>query len=193
MNAEINWMIGYANDPSLHIRISPEEIATLKRGLYTDIKIDEDMTLYLRWNGPFAHLLLHCRTDETGFYGDTFELEMESGEIRKIKGPWSSRASVANRYLPEEKHITEVVLRDSDIGGLACHMLVSELRKLLGSDLELHRVDGRFNHGDTKDKDISYVLLPKPSSKEYAQLMAHKEHYIKSIEMLIRQQKGESI
>lgn len=57
-------------------------------------KKDGPGTAYLAEAGGYVTFMWHSPSNETGFGGSTFNIELDTGEKLAVKGPWSSRAYV---------------------------------------------------------------------------------------------------
>jgi len=89
LGAEVEWHIGYANEPELILHVDslpePGEFGFEQRGPLYYAEKDGCVRFYA-YNGPGQ-----------GFGGREFSIRMENGEERVLKGPWSSRAGCMNR------------------------------------------------------------------------------------------------
>lgn len=139
-NFSIETYEGYANLPLL---------------LYTDNAIEKDIknlltqqvfrvfeqrgdstTLYISDNTPLITFFAHNKKDENGYGGRVFDITMEDGETRKIKGPWSSRPGVFNDgTINLGDLIVEVVIND-----VVRHMRVKDIEPYLPHNIDLWSV-----------------------------------------------------
>lgn len=103
--AQVNWNDDHDNAPMLEIVASdyPEE----GDWSYADFQISPGCVLYRAEYNDYVRFLHHMASDQVGFGGRTFDLRLHSGQIIQIKGPWSSRAGVVNRYFVP--HCVEVL------------------------------------------------------------------------------------
>jgi hypothetical protein len=105
LGAAVNWNDKWDNRPQLVIAV--EELPKDEEFSYASKPLTSGSVLYRAEHDGFVRFYLHNPHDEQGFGGRTFELRDHLGDTFKIKGPWSSRASVINRYF--QPHCTEVV------------------------------------------------------------------------------------
>ena len=135
-NPEINWMEGWANDPSLSITATgvpknDDYIYTQKDNLY-----------FALHESGCASFFAHSPGNQTGFGGREFTLQMQDGDAKTIKGPWSSRCSVMNMYFPHTFEVT--------INGCSGYLDVDTARWLvehLGAELvKTTRKDGEIRY-----------------------------------------------
>lgn len=102
-NITVNMNEGYANDPELEVHITSDY-------WLDDYQFEEvEKGLFFAEHKGFVQFYVHTPAHETGYGGRTFHLKMKNGGIRKIKGPWASRASIFNA-LPNLPQSTEVTL-----------------------------------------------------------------------------------
>jgi hypothetical protein len=147
----VEWYEGYANDPKLKITVDkwPEdedfEFKVLNR---------EGSDLYWAQHSSGAvRFYCHNRSNEHGYAGSVFELKMDDGTTRKIRGPWSSRSGVMNNYFP---HSVEVHVHEKSTGyNLACHMTI-ELAYEVAADAGVQLLK-EYRRGD-----IVYNVVPFP-------------------------------
>lgn len=98
MKFRVEYNEKWANPPGLKISATKEEEDTfnvIREGLrYREIRPG----LYIGRNEPFGlvNFFAHVPEDEFGYGGAVFNITMEDGEKRSIKGPWSSRAGCFN-------------------------------------------------------------------------------------------------
>lgn len=91
--AKVDWMFGYENAPTLALLLDK----TPEIRSYKEISVPGGL-FYLSETEGLVNFFL-SNQDKHGFGGRTFEIDLISGEHRSVKGPWSSRAGVANYYL----------------------------------------------------------------------------------------------
>jgi len=109
LDARVDWMKGYANDPILEILV--DKIPSREELVYRRLIIGEG-AIYYAEKGGFVHFLYHNPYNEEGYGGRVFRLNVQYGDRIKteiIKGPWSSRPGVINNYFP---HCVEVRMTD---------------------------------------------------------------------------------
>lgn len=89
IDAKVNWMEEYANMPGLKILVDRipmlDEFLFERKGSTYYAELDGHVRFFA-WSKPGE-----------GFGGRTFNLHMKGGEVKALKGPWSSRAGAVNR------------------------------------------------------------------------------------------------
>lgn len=108
-------------EPSFTYRALPEE-----RGV-----------AYLALSGDVGSFFYHTPHNETGFGGARYELQMEDGSVRSIKGPWSSSCSSMNKMFGLDDPLVECV-----VGYRACYVRKSALDRF-----EIPLVAHQFSDG----------------------------------------------
>lgn len=92
LNARVDWMEGFANDPRLEVLVDelPE---------WGDMRFRERSGLYYAELEGFVNFMYYGGNGEnTGGYGGRhFDLKMTNGMTETLRGPWSSRAGCVNR------------------------------------------------------------------------------------------------
>lgn len=140
-NFSINAYEGYANLPLLLYddagsigyeldNIHNQQVFRVFKeyGLYS--------TLYISDNTPLITFFAHNKKDENGYCGRVFNITMEDGEARKIRGPWSSRPGVFNDGTTNLGDlIVEVV-----INNVVRHMRVKNIAPYLPHNIDLWSV-----------------------------------------------------
>jgi hypothetical protein len=93
LDIKVEWNLGWENGPDLQVLISriPKP---------NELKYERNADgLYIATLGDYSSYYFHSdppeRPDE-GFGGRVYELEMKTGEIVRLVGPWSSRAGCVN-------------------------------------------------------------------------------------------------
>jgi hypothetical protein len=104
----INMHEGYANPPSLELIVP--EYPKAEDFIYSYMNVDYS-TLYWAEHNGYVRFFAHNPHNEHGFGGSKFELKLTDGSTRIIKGPWSSRTEVLNRYFP---HSMEAVIKTKE-------------------------------------------------------------------------------
>ena len=104
---EVNWMMRWGNDPYIILHVDSE--VPFEQFRFKERQLDGG-TFYWAHDAVSGQVwyLLHHPGNETGFGGSEWDLVMEDGSRRTVKGPWSSRAGVANRWF--EPHCVDVTL-----------------------------------------------------------------------------------
>lgn len=95
IKSEINWNLGLGNLPDLVIHTD----SNIPDFIYESKEISGG-TLYFAEKDGFVSFLAENSKNRRGFAGRNFSLQMQSGEIRQVKGPWSSRPGVINNFFP---------------------------------------------------------------------------------------------
>lgn len=85
---------GYLNDPNLIVEV--DKIPAHEELRYKAIRVRDEGTLYYAEKDGYVNFMFHDPRREQGYGGRVFEITLENGEKRAIKGPWSSRAGVVN-------------------------------------------------------------------------------------------------
>lgn len=99
LEARVNWMKDYGNYPVLECLV--DKIPKREELRYT-----QTAGKYWAEKDGYVSFFYHNPGDETGFGGQVFTLNMFDGSVRNIKGPWSSRCGVMNRYFPHSVSCT---------------------------------------------------------------------------------------
>jgi len=125
LNLKLDWMKNWSNNPDLYLTV--DEIPHVEGMIFT-----RKGDLYWAEEDGFVKFYSHNFRNQTGYGGKEFILKMETEEIVSLKGPWSSRSGIMNRYFPE---CVEVI-----INGISGCVLVSWMKENLSVvDIE---VDG---------------------------------------------------
>ena len=140
LRAEVNWQFGYANSPELKILV--DKLPT--KFLYQEIPVPGGIFYLAETEGEVRFFV--STSDKHGYGGGTFDITLISGEKRSVKGPWSSRAGVANYYLPNPclscALTNEKEVFDRGYTFFSGHVLVSKVEEYLqrpGLHWELHK------------------------------------------------------
>lgn len=105
--------------PWRDLRVHVDRVPGLEEFLFEAIPLEDDCTLYVGTHGALVRQFVHNPHNETGFGRGMFTLRMRTGGEVTINGPWSSRASVTNRYRPELRCCEVVFIEDGHRCGLA--------------------------------------------------------------------------
>jgi hypothetical protein len=89
LRARVNWRDGWDNHPNLELLV--DKMPTIDILRYEE---REDL-FYAELNGYVS--FYYYSQPANGFGGAVFNITMKDGSERMLKGPWSSRAGVANR------------------------------------------------------------------------------------------------
>ena len=156
-NAEINWREGWANDPSLSITAT--KVPDNDSYIYKEKRLGGS-TIYfaLHKASGLASFFVHSPNNESGFGGHEFTLQMQDGDAKTIKGPWSSRCSVMNMYFPHTFEVTVngcssylAVNKAADI----VEQLGAELVKTTGKDGEIRYKIRKWQEGEGAPSPMS--------------------------------------
>lgn len=146
----VNWYEGYANDPVLQIVVdripNAEEFRyDHKDGLWFAEK--EGYVRFFSWNGP---------GNEEGYGNRCFPIKTKDGEEVVLRGPWSSRSGVMNKYFNPQSLDVSVKTEDSPYetlwySGHVTLLFALEAIKLCEEPIELVVKE---SHGE-------YIFVPK--------------------------------
>lgn len=157
--AEVNWYEGYANDPVLVIHVDH-----WPRGEEFQYQVLNRQGSNLYWaQHPDGAVSFHCHnlSNENGYGGAIFKLNMLDGSTKEIRGPWSSRSGVMNNYFP---HSTEVQIKEESTGyNLGGHISI-ELAKRVAAMAGVQLVK-EYRRGD-----IVYKVEPLMTGDELIRL-----------------------
>lgn len=152
IDLEIDPMENCRNNPRLILVV--DKLPSSKDLIYKTQEIDDDIMYWAEKDG-YVEFVLHVPSDEAGFGGDTFTFTLENGEKVRVKGPWSSRSSVANKYFPHSKECIYYEQGKSRLGGTGGNILISKIKPLIEKfepDWFLFGYNNRF--------EIEYNLFP---------------------------------
>lgn len=93
---EIHWNKGWANEPKAYILVDE-----IPKDLVYDVHIEERGALFLGEKDGYVSYFSHSadlEKNDGGFYGDCFTIKLRNGEEVTLKGPWSSRSGVMNKF-----------------------------------------------------------------------------------------------
>lgn len=137
-NVEIDWMEAWANDPKL--KFTATDVPEFSEYVYTQ----KGNLYFAQHECGLASFFSHDPGNESGFGGGEFTLQLDTGDTKTIKGPWSSRCSVLNMHFP---HTVEVVYNRT--AGYLSVALATALVAKAGGKLVRH---------DQPNGEISYVI-----------------------------------
>lgn len=97
INVQIDHHEGYANSPTFDVYV--DKLPSRDELIYAECLIKHS-TLYLAiTKDGYASYMLHNPSNESGFGGSKFTFKvLNSDEPRVIRGPWSSRAGIVNKF-----------------------------------------------------------------------------------------------
>lgn len=89
LKAEINWMEEWANEPGLYLLLKdcPK---------HEELKYEERNSCFFAEKDGLIEFF-HYKQPGDGYAGRHFNITMQDGSHKVLKGPWSSRASVMNK------------------------------------------------------------------------------------------------
>lgn len=101
--------------------ITVDSVPDLGEFIFRAIDMGRGCTLYV---GELPNSILtvqyfHDPSNETGFCGGKFVLNMKDGTQVTIKGPWSSNCSTLNKYCPELASCNVILYEDKYACGFA--------------------------------------------------------------------------
>lgn len=151
LKAEVEWYEGYGNEPML--RITVDELPKREDHIFDEKSIGESTLYYSQNNDGAVSFLSHSPSNEGGYGGHVFELRMKDDSIRKVKGPWSSRASFMNNHFP---HCVDVILHDATDhrhGSAISLQLAKDAAQMAGVHLVQKESDGDIRYFIEKGVD----------------------------------------
>ena len=108
LEATVDWATPYANAPTIKILFD-------KMVSHADIQYEREGDFYFGQHQGLVSFYSHNPSDQRGFGGRSFTLQMLNGPKVTIKGPWSSRAGAANRYFKECKCVDVSLTDEKDV------------------------------------------------------------------------------
>lgn len=117
LRAHVDWNLEYANYPDLKVEVRKLPNTNAFRFRAHEAR---GHTFYWAEYDGFVRYFVHDHRNSEGFGGRVFNITMESGEKREIKGPWSSRAGVLNSVFPPCVDVTAYT--PGDFTGVATAM-----------------------------------------------------------------------
>jgi hypothetical protein len=155
LKMKLDWMEGWGNSPRLKVLFNelPCERYEERNGLY--LSIDGDAAHYIYWNGD----------GNTGGYGGReIEVTMKDGSVRKLLGPWSSRAECVSKEFPETPIIEASCTADEStfIKGYTFYSGAVTIESLKGKTITLIK-------GDDSEllQEQAYLALLSDGSYEF--------------------------
>lgn len=160
---KVNPYKGYSNSPYLLIEHPyPEKL--FKHGLYTRTEDGlywfqdpkTGFTHFLAHGGDLEHLggNLYQTTQDEGFGGHCFQLNVRDLGVVILRGPWSSGCYAANQYLPLPA--SEVTLTEKKSGGLrSCALTLEKINAIF----EKANLKWRCQLVSTRSSEMSPELL----------------------------------
>ena len=156
ISSDVDWHEGWANRANLVVTV--DRVPSFDEGSYIELKRGIG-GLYWSDNDGMVHFFAHDKYNESGYGGREFTIQLENGDAKTIKGPWSSRASAMNNHFP---HSVDVTLIELDGHGRFAGAITLELAQQAAemAGVKLVKVE------DEDDTDIRYEihrLLSHPS------------------------------
>ena len=87
----VEWMYGWISPPKLGV-----ELELAPKFKYDARPLGHGVMYYAQSNG-WVSFYFHDPQNETGYGGTVVTLNMTDGSVRHVRGPWASRASVAEK------------------------------------------------------------------------------------------------
>jgi hypothetical protein len=148
-DAEVEWREGVANPPQLVVYVDETPDYTdltfegsVEDGFWYGEDPETGYVEFFSWDGG----------QQDGFGGRHYEIELEDGGAQVLKGPWSSRAGVANEkgFGPCVKALYRAGSEQS--GGRTGHLSLGRAQEVVDEyvegSVELERVE-RFSDDET--------------------------------------------
>lgn len=110
-SASIEWYDEAMNRPKFHIDIYPSKSPVQR--IYKAFPL-KDGTMYV-WEEPGGVLVDYFYENplnQQGYGGRVFEIQLEDGTKREVKGPWSSRAGCVNDIPGAPKIVDVCIVND---------------------------------------------------------------------------------
>lgn len=169
VNAHIKWYNQYANNPEWNVVVEDvpdrQELRYKQKGsLYFAEK--DGLIKFFSWSGPGE-----------GYGGDIFNITMEDGSTKSLKGPWSSRAGCMNNA--GFKLCTDAYLREQNKAGLvSVAILVEELFDIadrLGVYIIMYVKKVQKGWDGDKDLPEVQILATRDNYKNLAKVFKNRE------------------
>lgn len=169
VNAYIKWYNQYGNSPEWNIVVEDvpdyKELRYKQKGsLYFAEK--DGLIKFFSWSGPGE-----------GYGGSVFNITMEDGSDKALKGPWSSRAGCMNHA--GFKLCTDAYVREENKTGLvSVAILVEELFEIADKlgiyvIMDVNKVTAGYN--GKKDLPGVEILATRDNYKELAKVFNDRE------------------
>lgn len=89
---EVDMHLGFINRPSLKVRVT--EAPKREDLRYKVVPVEDGHTVYWAELDGLVSFYISNLKNQSGYGGQVFTLPLESGDIAKVRGPWSSRDGV---------------------------------------------------------------------------------------------------
>jgi len=154
LEAKVDWHLGYANSPTLELlvdRIPEDEELIFEKRKQFYMAVLDGYVRFFSWRGP---------GNDGGFCGSEFPIRVRDGDEVKdvvLKGPWSSRAGVMNRYF--EQQVLDVTLYTDPAGHMryAGAVTLELAQKAVEEILNVELVEIEESSGWYKAADVSFT------------------------------------
>jgi hypothetical protein len=97
LNARVNWMQTYANDP--HLELLVDSIPSVYPGQDWHLKPHSDGIFCWTEEGGYVSFFTHDPRNQRGYGGAIFRIRVASGALYSFPGPWSSNAMFASEMI----------------------------------------------------------------------------------------------
>lgn len=95
LDARVDWMSEWDSNPSLKVLV--DEVPYIDQIIHDVLELGTGRVFYYGEDDGYVHYLTHDVSDQRGYGGRGFPLWVKGkSEQVVVKGPWSSRAAVAN-------------------------------------------------------------------------------------------------
>lgn len=170
LDARVDWMSDYDNHPNLKILIDKEPN-------HEDLIYDEIKGIHYSIKDGYASYLYYISPGE-GYGGSVFNLRMSNGQMKALKGPWSSRAGCVNSIVsaakPNFEFIVDVTMTDNPglfkgtdrfAGCYYAGAITLSLAKQAAKIAKCHLVCEKYNGDITYYPSLSEHFVVKPRKR----------------------------
>ena len=139
LDARVRWNHGWSNKPQLEVLVDQwpksDEFVYEKK---MDVDRHGPCALYFG-TGPDGSVRFFADSGTgDGYGGSTFVVKLTDGRTVSVKGPWSSREGVMNKFFPTSVGVIIYEVAWGRSCGLACHLTLEraqEAAKMAGVPL----------------------------------------------------------
>jgi hypothetical protein len=109
----VDWMENYGNTPRIQLEGPAADYkvraAWFQAAIWKQYPIQKSSLWITTHPNGFVRYLSHSgdNRNEGGFGGSNFDIHLEDGTQKVLKGPWSSRATCVNMVVPPEDHVMD--------------------------------------------------------------------------------------
>lgn len=172
--AKVDWLEKWSNSPELNILV--DEIIDHNLLKYKKNETNLGNVLYFGEYNGVVSFFCHSPKDESGYGGRTFTLTLEDNSKIDIKGPWSSRSGVMNRYFTPS---IEVSIKDDKGHNYAGNITIELAEKIINDfNLKIKLVK------EEKDGDITYNIQIDKSKLTENDVVRKIKKFNKEIEIV---------